>query len=214
MVTGDDDRSPRPPYILGMELLRSLRARIERWDPRRVDELIALAFLIEAELEVLLLMDGDRHAGGAALLQVGFAVALAIRRRAPFASLTLCLLTFVAFQPLGKEVNDHVFSAFFAVLFVLFSFGLHEPNGRRIAAGLVLGFLANAVAQAIDAYSSTVVDYVTGGLVIACGPILLGRVIHSRSDLNATLRAKAEELRQARTDQAEQAAVEERNRIA
>src|ERR671920_1046798 len=68
--------------------------------------------------------------------------------------------------------------------------------------------------QVIDRYPSTAIDYFTGGVIIACGPMLLGRVIRSRSDLNATLRAKAEQLRRARADQAEQAAVEERNRIA
>jgi signal transduction histidine kinase len=78
----------------------------------------------------------------------------------------------------------------------------------------VLGFIANGISVTIDVYPSSVVDFVTGGVVIACGPILLGRVIRSRSDLNATLRAKADQLRRARADQAEQATVEERNRIA
>ena len=159
-------------------------------------------------------MKGATYAWLAALLQLVLAVALAIRRIAPPASLVLGLAAFVAFQPLGHEVNDDIISAFFAVLFILFSFGLHEPDGRRIVAGAVLGFAANAVALSIDVYPNTVVDFVTGGLVIAGGPILLGRVIRSRSDLNATLRAKADYLRQARSRQAEQAAADERNRIA
>ena len=50
--------------------------------------------------------------------------------------------------------------------------------------------------------------------MIAGGPILLGRVIANRSRLNAALREKAERLRRDRTDQAEQAAAEERARIA
>jgi signal transduction histidine kinase len=50
--------------------------------------------------------------------------------------------------------------------------------------------------------------------VIAVGPTLLGRVIANRSSLNATLLEKAERLRRDRADQAEQAAAEERARIA
>jgi signal transduction histidine kinase len=214
MVTGDDDQAPQPPYILGMQLLRSIRARVGYIEPWRFDVLVAVAFLIEAELEVLLLMDGAGDAWIAALLQAVIAVALAVRRISPSLSLALALAAFVAFQPLSLAVNDNILSAFFAVLFVLFSFGMHESDGRRIAAGMVAGFVANAVSQAIDRYPSTVLDYLTGGLIIACGPILLGRLIRSRSELNQTLRAKAEQLRLARMDDAERAAVEERGRVA
>jgi signal transduction histidine kinase len=220
MGTTEDEGGPPRPYILGMQLLQAIRARVQRrpsprpHHPKRFDALIALLFLVEAELEVVLLMGGARYAWLAALLELALAGALAIRRTAPLASLVLGLTAFVAFQPLGREVNDDIISAFFAVLFLLFSFGLHEQDDRRMAAGAVLGFAANGLALTIDAYPSTVVDFFTGGLVIAVGPILLGRVIRSRSDLNATLRAKTEQLRRARTDQAEQAAVEERNRIA
>src|SRR3954453_17596824 len=105
MVTADDDGAPRAPYILPMPLLRSIRAHVRSLGPKRFDALIAVLFLIEAELEVLLLMDGARYAGIAELLQVGLAVALALRRTAPMGSLVLCLLVFVAFQPLGRGVN-------------------------------------------------------------------------------------------------------------
>src|SRR3954454_21344173 len=120
MVTADDERSPRPPYILPMQLLRSLRARVGYIEPWRLDVLIAVVFLLEAELEVLLFMNGARYAWIAALMQLGLATALALRRTAPLLSLLLALAAFLGFQPLGLEVNDNVFSAFFAVLFVLF----------------------------------------------------------------------------------------------
>ena len=214
MVTGDDDGRGRAPYILGMKVLRTLRARVGYIEPWRLDVLVAVAYLIESELEVLFLMGGAKYAWIAALMQVGLAGALAVRRISPSLSLALGLLSFLGFQPLGLDVNDNVFSAFFAVLFVLFSFGINERDGRRIVAGMIAAFLTNAIAQVIDPYPSVVTDYITGGIVIACGPILLGRVIHSRSELNSTLRSKAVQLRRARTEQAERAALEERSRIA
>ena len=58
--------------------------------------------------------------------------------------------------------------------------------------------VANAVSQWIDAYPSTAIDILFGGFVIAGGPILLGRVISSRSRLNAALHEKAERLRRDR----------------
>src|SRR6476469_9992714 len=139
MVSREDEAAAAAPYILGMQLLRSIHARAKRIGPARMDALIALAFLVEAELEVLLLVDGAKYAGIAALLQVALAAALALRRISPPASLVLGLCAFVAFQPLGREINDNLIGGFFAILFLLFSFGLHEPDGRRIAAGMALG---------------------------------------------------------------------------
>ena len=64
---------------------------------------------------------------------------------------------FVAFQPLGRDINDNVYAPFFAVLFVLFSFGLHEPRGRVLIAGFAFVFAANIARRStIDAYASTV----------------------------------------------------------
>src|SRR4051812_40769858 len=177
MVTEDDEGARVRAYILGMTLWRRIRA-IEPW---RLDVLVALVFLVEAEPEVLLLMDAADDAWIAALLQVVLAAGLGLRRPMPALSLTPGLAAFVAFQPLSLEVNDNIVSAFFAVLFLLFSFGLHERDGRLIVAGMASAFVANGVSQAIDRYPSTVIDYFTGGVIIACGPILLGRVIHSRS---------------------------------
>src|SRR5690242_20026199 len=101
MVSRDDEARAREPYILVMQLLRSLRERVRSLGPKRFDALISAAFLIEAELEVLLLMDGARYAWIAAVMQAGLATALAIRRTAPFASLLLTLVSFIGFQPLG-----------------------------------------------------------------------------------------------------------------
>ena len=60
MVNREDEAPAIAPYILGMQLLRGIRARVSRLDPLRVDVLIALVFLVEAELEVLLVMDAGR----------------------------------------------------------------------------------------------------------------------------------------------------------
>jgi signal transduction histidine kinase len=197
-----------------MQPLRAIRARLRGLEPARVDALIALAFLLESLGEALLLYRDERYAWVGVLCTLAIAVGLAVRRRSPLAGLVLAALAFVAFQPLGREVNDNVYAPFFAVLFLLFSFGMYERRGRVVLAGFAFMFVSNCVSLSIDAYTTTVVDLILGGLVIAGGPVLLGRVIASRSRLNATLAEKAEQLRRDRTSKAEQAAAEERARIA
>jgi signal transduction histidine kinase len=197
-----------------MQLLRAIGARARSLGPVRLDALIAVAFLVESVLEAALLYPGARYVWVAVLATIALAVALALRRRAPLPAVALAVAAFIAYQPLGREVNDNVYSAFFAVLFILFSFGLTEPRGRHLLVGVALTFAAGVISTLIDSYPSTVIDVVIGSTVIAGGPILLGRVIANRSRLNATLLDKAEGLRRNRTDQAEQAAAEERARIA
>jgi signal transduction histidine kinase len=197
-----------------MQLLRAIRARARSLGPGRVDALIAAAFLVEGLLEAALLYPDARYRWIAMLATAALAGALALRRRAPLLSAAIAMGAFVAYQPLGREINDNVYSAFFAVLFLLFSFGLHEPRGRRLLVGAGLALGTGVISTLIDSYPNTLIDVLVGSTVIAIGPILLGRVIANRSRLNATLLEKAERLRRDRTDQVEQAAAEERARIA
>ncbi len=83
-----------------------------------------------------------------------------------------------------------------------------------MAAGVALTYAASVAGALLDAYPTTVLDLILGSLVFAVGPILLGRVISSRSRLNEALREKAERLRRDRAGQAELAAAAERTRIA
>jgi signal transduction histidine kinase len=197
-----------------MEPLRAIRARGRTLGPGRLDALIAIVFLVEGLLEAALLYPHAEHAWIGVLATVLIAGGLAVRRRAPIAALGLAVAGFVLFQPLGREVNDNIYAPFFAVLFVLFSYGLHEARGRMLLGGFAFVFAANILALTIDAYSSTAIDAIFGGFVIAGGPILLGRVIANRSRLNSALVEKAERLRRDRTAELEQAAAEERARIA
>jgi signal transduction histidine kinase len=196
-----------------MQPLRSLGARLTAMDALRVDLLIAAAFLLESQLEVWLLAGGARHAGLASLSLAVMAVGVALRRRAPLAGLLLAASAFAAIQALGRPVNDNLYSLFFALLLCAYSAGRHG-EGRRV---LVAGAAAVGlywVGTALDAYDNTAIDYMFGGAVMGFGPLLVGRVIRHRAELNRALREKAERLRRERTERAERAAAEERTRIA
>jgi signal transduction histidine kinase len=197
-----------------MQPLRAIRGWAGQLGPGRVDALIGVAFALEGLFEATVFYADARYAWVGVLATASIAIGLALRRRAPLVALLLAGAGFLAFQPLGREVNDNVYAPFFAVLFVLFSFGLTERRGRVLLGGVAAMFVINAISLTVDAYSSTVIDLLIGGLVIAGGPVLLGRVIANRSRLNAALSEKTERLRRDRAAEVEQAAAEERARIA
>src|SRR5919202_1140858 len=120
-----------------MQPLQRLRARVTALGPGCADALLGTLYLVEAELEVILLMPDGAHAGLAALCVAAVAAGLALRRRAPLAALVLAMIGLVAVQPLGREVSDHIYSMLFALLFLLFSTGLHLEGRRLAAAGVV-----------------------------------------------------------------------------
>src|SRR4051794_8809669 len=196
-----------------MPVLHSLRARVRALGPGRADALLAMLFLIEAEAEVVFFVAGEPHAGLAALCMVPVAAGLALRRRRPLEALVLAMIGLTAIQPLGRGVGDNTFSLFFAVLFLLFSTGIHT-EGRRLVAAAAVAVVGLTLQSALDDYPSTLLDYVFGGMIVGVGPMLLGSIIRNRSRLNATLREKADRLRRERTEQAERAAARERARIA
>src|SRR5829696_7324033 len=117
-----------------MQPVRAIRARARGLGPARLDALIALAFLVESLFEAMLLYADARYAWVGLLSTAIIALGLALRRRSPIVALLLAGVGFLSFQPLGREVNDNVYLPFFAVLFVLFSFGQHEARGRVLLA--------------------------------------------------------------------------------
>lgn len=196
-----------------MQTWQRLRARIRAMDPLRADLLLAALFLVEAEIEVLASLGGTEDQGSVALAVVLVAVGLALRRRAPIVATTAAMVCFLWVQWLSREAADALFLPFFAILFVVFSAGVHLQGWRLPAAGGIAFAIASAAAF-VDTYPTTFSDFVFGAAVVAGGPLLLGRVVSNRARLNRALREKAERLKRERHEQAERAVVDERARIA
>src|SRR5919112_327022 len=97
MVSADDDRRPRGPYALGMQLLRQLGARVRAIDPLRADVLLAALFAVESQLELFLFhREGADHVWLASLLLLAMAVGLGLRRVQPLAAVVLSTGSFAA----------------------------------------------------------------------------------------------------------------------
>ena len=189
-------------------------ARLRVMDPYRVDLLLAAALLVEGLLEVaFLLPDETPRDGLVAVLVAGLAGCVAIRRRAPIVSALVGMLLFLAFPAAGDEYTENLVSPFFVALLLVYGIGRHL-EGRAVwavtACAAVLMSAFTAIEQSDDAVGNYIVSI--GALVVA--PVLIGRVIRSRAQLNQALREKAERLEHERADRAAVAALEERTRIA
>lgn len=189
-------------------------ARLRALDPRRADLLLAAAFIVEAliELAVLVPPDADRP-WALALFVAVLAFAVAVRRRSPALALLVAMPAFVGANALGPDYVEHMVSPFFALLLVLFGVGWYL-EGRTVWLLTAYAIGCQWIVQSIDTYHDTAVDYVMTAAALAFGPVLLGRVLRNRARLNRALREKAERLDRERSEQAAAAAVEERTRIA
>jgi MYXO-CTERM domain-containing protein len=189
-------------------------ARLRALDPFRADLLLACAFLVEATVELIVLVpDGAPHQAAAFGLIVLAAFTLAIRRRWTIAAVLLAVPVQLLANTLGREYIDHLVTPFFAILLVLYSLGRHL-EGRIVPVLGAYSVVVMWVAMATDDYSDTVGNYLLTAVLIVGAPILIGRVLRHRARLNRTLVEKTRRLERERIESAASAAEEERTRIA
>jgi signal transduction histidine kinase len=180
--------------------------------PRRLDLVIAAAFLVEAQLEIALLVpDGAPDRGWAILLVTGVAAALALRRR--LVAWLAAGPLFLALNQLPLEYNDHQVSPLLAVLFLMYT-AAREAEWRVLAPVTAFSIGTMFLSQSVDKFDDNVANYAMTAAFVVAGPVLLGRVMRNRARLNRMLGAKAEELERERAQRAAAAVAEERERIA
>jgi signal transduction histidine kinase len=189
-------------------------ARLRAMDPYRADLLLASVLLVEGLLEVAFLLPGETpHRGLVAVLIAGLAGCVAIRRRLPAVAAVIGMLVFCGYPALGEEYTEHLVSPFFVSLLLIYGIGRHL-EGRVVWAVTAYAAVVMSIFTALEQTDDTVGNYLLsiGALVVA--PVLIGRVIRNRAQLNQALREKAERLEHERADRAAAAALEERTRIA
>jgi signal transduction histidine kinase len=194
--------------------LRSVTARVAALPPCRLDALIALAFGVEACLEVLLWspLAGSRLLaafGVAALLTAG----VSLRRSSPLAAIGLATGCLVVSNLLGPDMTDHMAGPIFGMLLVTFTAGT-RLEGRRLVAGFLIGAAVLGGAYAALSDDRNVPNLIFTITFFAGAPLLLGQLLVNRARLNRALGEKARRAEAERREQAESAALEERTRIA
>ncbi len=189
-------------------------ARLRAMDPYRADLLLASVLLVEGLLEVVFLLPGETpNQGLVAALVAGLAGCVAIRRRLPAVAALIGMLIFCGYPALGQEYTEHLVSPFFVSLLLIYGIGRHL-EGRVVWLVTAYAAVVMTIFTALEQTDDTVGNYLLsiGALVVA--PVLIGRVIRNRAQLNQALREKAERLEHERADRAAAAALEERTRIA
>jgi signal transduction histidine kinase len=192
----------------------SLVARARALPPFRLDLLLGAFILVDGVLETLLLseLEGARLFLGFAVAAL-VAVAVTLRRRLPILAIGIGWGAMLIADNVGRDLIDHVAGPYFANMFVTFTAG-YVLEGRRLVAAGVLGTSLTILATATDDYRNTIGNFVMSAGLGVLGPMLLGQVLRNRTRLNEALREKAEQAAHERAREAEDAALEERTRIA
>jgi signal transduction histidine kinase len=149
------------------------------------------------------------------LLLLLLAGCLALRRRFPLTAFLFTMVPFVGVQALGQAVTDHLFLPLFVAIFMCYSAAANSDSRFWwVTAPIALGF--GLLAAAVDDYDDgiLVADLLWLSLFFVAAPMVTGRLIRHRSQLQRALREKASRLEQERAERAERAVADERARIA
>src|SRR4051794_3573024 len=189
-----------------------MRARLRALDPRRADALIAVAALAEYLFELFVLVPDDAPYFGIAFAAIVVSAGgLALRRTAPLAGAAAVMAAVIVLELLGHDYVQHMGGPYFASFVAMLSLGLYARRPALIAGVLLAGAMLATAQLAQPDYAGDVVFNVCLQIV---APVLVGRLLRSRTTLNRTLQEKTEELERARADAADRAVADERTRIA
>ena len=145
-------------------------ARMRAIDPFRADLLLAAVFVVEALVELVVLVpDGARYDHWAVALIVALGVAVAIRRRWPLVSTLIAMPLLIGFNLLGTDYGDHMVSPFFMLLFLLYSMG-RNVEGRALYVGLAYAVVCALISQATDSYDAKNLQQQDTGLPLMTKP--------------------------------------------
>jgi signal transduction histidine kinase len=178
--------------------------------PRSRDLLFALAAGVALQVELFFIDGSAGELPATRAAEVLLAVAIALRRLAPIAAVTLSVVAFVGIEQLGTS-DEGLGGPFFALLIMTYSLGANT-HGRRLVLGVAIVLAGGALLITLDDGGAS--DFLFLATIMVGGPVLLGRLVRDRSRLGRTLRAKAAALEEERAARSAAAVSEERARIA
>jgi signal transduction histidine kinase len=194
--------------------MRSLPGRLRALDPTRADALLAVVFLVEVLIELLVAPAHPLPDVGVAIAaMVVIAAAIALRRRLPLTAAITTWVVFVVVTALPGHYTDHIVSPFFVMLFLTYSAGRHTDDRRSLIA-LAAGTVLTILSTTLETSDNTLANSLSTAAFAVWAPLILGRFMRHRARLHATLREKAASLEAERAHRAAAAAADERTRIA
>jgi signal transduction histidine kinase len=194
-----------------MARLRRLIAFVRALPEWRRDVLLGAAIALEAFGDIALGGPSDvvERIGALALI-AAVGVAVGTSRRWPLASIALGFGALAVGQGI-PEVYDS--SIFIGVLALPYRTGRHCRESH-LAAALALMAIGLGAILANDPEGVNVLDVVFVTVVFVAAPLLIGRLLRNRAALTAALTERTRRSERERATLAEQAALDERTRIA
>jgi signal transduction histidine kinase len=182
--------------------------------PLRLDLAVGILLGIEMQVEAAFLGVDAAERWEVHGLLFALAAAMVVRRRAPLAAFLTAQAVFVATQGMGRDVTDALYVPLFLCIFLTYS-AAANAGGRRIWVVPPIAYAVGIVGISIDDYDESVTDDLLWlGLIFVAAPVVLGRLIHNRSNLQRALAAKAARLEREQAEREAEAVVAERTRIA
>jgi signal transduction histidine kinase len=189
-----------------------LRARLRAWPPLRVDAVLAALLLLEALVEVVL-ADATWSQRVGVLLPAGLvATGVLLRRRLPLVAVAVAVLGIVSINLIADDVADALEGVWFACLFVTYSMAT-RCDGRLLVAGVAIA-LAGTLLAIFTEPDTNGGDLLFGLIVFVGAPVFAGRALRARVRLGQAMADKAQQLDRERHRRADEAAADERARIA
>jgi signal transduction histidine kinase len=187
---------------------------LARESSRRADAALALALAVFAQFDVWFNLDNSTHYGSPLATAVVVAIAtlaLALRRRWPFA--TLCLVAAAVGGPeLFTQLTVTLWGHFVSLLLACYS--VARWCERRVAAVGAIVVVVAVVVMMLRLPALGTAANVPFALIPLTGAFVAGRVLRRRHTGHAALAARAERLEAEREAQIAAALADERSRIA
>jgi signal transduction histidine kinase len=211
LIATDDDAWITGGSLALVRLLSRISERYRRADPLRADAFTALITIGVWAVEVFVL-DSPGGASRVLTFAVGAVAfsALALRRTNPLGATFWFVVVSLAQSPLDTFYLDTATLPFVVLIWIAYSLGRHLAGRRLLIGGLVLylGFELSLVLTEFE------VGSIPFGALFAFGPLVVGRGLANRAQLQAELRSKASEAAEQSRAEAERAVELERSRIA
>jgi signal transduction histidine kinase len=206
---------PAPPSggtLIPVSRLRSMYARVQGMDPFRADIALAAAFVVAAVIETFTVPSRGDNLPVTVVAAVVAQSALAWRRRDPLlAAVVFAVPTALQAVAEGFLTQDTTVG-FLAAMLLLYSIGRYG-DGRVFRIAFPVVVVGGGVALVVESGLERT-EYFFWLACLFSLPAFVGRALRSRARMQSELREKTEVIERQRSERAQSAVEDERERIA
>jgi signal transduction histidine kinase len=193
--------------------VKAVLMRVRAMDPYRLDALLALVVLLETQVEALLLDASGGTQLTAHLIGLAAALVVAFHRRATWPAFLAAQVMFVVGQAQQDVVTNGLVLPLFVLLFMNVS-AAAQISGRAFWLVPAITAVSGVTGLLVDSYDDDAVSLLWSLVFFSGATAAGGRLLDSRVRLSRALREKTARAEAEEGERAEQAMIDERQRIA